>query len=51
MIDQNNDGVLDYSEFMRNFIGTMSEYRKLWVRRVSSGVMVRSEVRVSSDAW
>ncbi|CAH1251120.1 CAPS2 [Branchiostoma lanceolatum] len=33
ILDQNEDGVLDYGEFMRTFIGEMSEYRKALVRK------------------
>ncbi|KAF6016382.1 CAPS2 [Bugula neritina] len=33
VVDLNGDGVLDYSEFIRSFIGTMSEHRKLFVRK------------------
>lgn len=35
VIDQNKDGVLDYGEFLRSFVGSMSEERKYWVRKVS----------------
>ena len=34
VVDQNGDGVLDYGEFTRSFIGTMSEFRKHFVRKV-----------------
>lgn len=38
VVDQNGDGVLDYGEFIRSFIGTMSELRKNFVRKVSLGI-------------
>ena len=33
LVDSNNDGDLDYGEFVRGFLGEMSECRKLWVRK------------------
>lgn len=36
VVDQNGDGVLDYGEFIRSFIGTMSEFRKQFVRKVKN---------------
>lgn len=34
IVDENGDGVLDYGEFTRSFIGSMSEFRKHFVRKV-----------------
>lgn len=34
IVDENHDGVLDYSEFTRNFIGEMNELRKALVLKV-----------------
>ena len=36
IVDSNKDGVLDYGEFLRGFIGEMSEQRKVWVRKAFS---------------
>ena len=33
LIDENNDGHLDYGEFIRGFFGEMNEQRKKWVRK------------------
>uniref|UniRef100_H2YU91 EF-hand domain-containing protein n=1 Tax=Ciona savignyi TaxID=51511 RepID=H2YU91_CIOSA len=34
VVDENNDGVIDYGEFMRSFIGEMNETRRAVVRKV-----------------
>nr|XP_039253532.1 calcyphosin-2-like [Styela clava] len=34
VVDENNDGAIDYGEFMRAFIGEMGEFRKQIVRKV-----------------
>ena len=45
VVDQNGDGVLDYGEFTRSFIGTMSEFRKYFVRKVLLKIPLRNQPR------
>ena len=38
LLDRNNDGVLDYGEFVRGFFGEMNETRKHYVRKAFSRI-------------
>jgi len=37
-VDRNNDGLIDYGEFVRGCFGEMSETRKFWVRKAFSRI-------------